>query len=235
MGTGNVKIIVFYHALLGMGEPLELVPHAAAIVHGQMEALKSSGLEDAASEIHVGVNGGEAVRGFAESLFPDKAKITYHNDQCRNENRTILMLEERIKTLADADCVLYFHSKGASHDPESDYGKFAGRWRRCMMGACVERWRECVAVLGSGVDACGAHWMTGLGHDRSQHYFGGTYFYATGKYLKTVPSIMERERIKTSGIDSVESRYEAEVWIGNSKRLPKIKDMDMSHSFAQCP
>lgn len=104
-----------------------------------------------------------------------------------------------------------------------------------MMRVCVERWHECVAVLGSGVEACGAHWLTGLGHDRSQHYFAGTFFFATAGYLKTLPSIMVRDRIKQSGIDSVESRYESEVWIGNGKRLPRIKDMEPSHGFAQCP
>lgn len=104
-----------------------------------------------------------------------------------------------------------------------------------MMRVCVERWRECVAVLGSGVEACGAHWLTGQGWDHSQHYFAGTFWWSTSKFLRTLPSIMARERIKTSGLDSAESRYEAEIILGNGGRVPRIRDMELSHGFGSCP
>jgi hypothetical protein len=35
---------------------------------------------------------------------------------------------------------------------------------------------------------------------------------------------MERDRIKVSGLKHPDSKYEAEVWLGNGPRVPKIKD-----------
>lgn len=226
-----MKLIVFYHCLFQIGD--RLLPNAIDIVFEQMEQFKSSGLLDAVSEFYIGVNGGDEAMAFSE-LFPEKATVVYHTLACRNELRTMLLIEERVKKLDEQAYILYTHSKGASHDAASDYGKFAGRWRRCMMRTCVTRWRECVNALDQGYEAAGAHWLTGQA-DGTQHYFAGTSYWTTGKFMKTVPSILLRERIKISGIDSPESRYEAEVALCNGARLPKIKDMEVSHGFTACP
>lgn len=103
-----------------------------------------------------------------------------------------------------------------------------------MMRRCVTEWRQVVAELDAGFEAVGCHWLTGMGHDKSQHYFAGTFWWATSNFLATVPSMYLRDRIKESGIASLESRYEAEVWIGNG-RMPKIKDLETTHGFAACP
>lgn len=230
----TTPIIIFHHGLFVLGEPPEILPAAIDIAFEQMAALKSSGLQDAASEINLGINGTPDDSGvFVTSLFPEKARVVYHGRQCRNECRSIVMIEQWLSEHSEDAYILYEHQKGSTHIDGSDYSKFAARWRRCMTDTCVHRWRECVAALDAGFEAVGSHWLTGM-CDGTQHYFAGTFFWATSKYLRTLPSIYKRERIKVSGIDSIESRYEAEVWLGNGPRLPKIKEMT-THGLGGCP
>ncbi len=88
----NPPIIIFFHAVFQIGsKPLEAAPK---IVHEQMTALKTSGLLDACDEFHVGVNGGPESEHFVDALIPKKAMVKYHGPQCRNEVRTLLMVEE---------------------------------------------------------------------------------------------------------------------------------------------
>lgn len=225
-------IAIFYHCLTHMGTPPELRENAVNIIREQMDALTESGLLYECSEFIAGVNGGSESHELLRLLIPSKARIVLHGLESRAENLTIIEIEKFVKTHPDWH-VLYFHVKGATHDPGSDYGKFAGRWRRCMMRRCVTEWRQAVAELDAGFEAVGCHWLTGMGHDKSQHYFAGTFWWATSNFLATVPSMYLRDRIRESGIANVESRYEAEVWIGNG-RMPKIKDLETSHGFSGC-
>lgn len=217
-------IVIFYHSLFVMGDPPEMLPGAIAIIYEQMHALKVSGLEDAASEIYCGVNGGEESEIFAQSLLPAKAKIVYHGLQCRSENRSSLMIEEWCKAHSEEAHILYFHAKGASHPEGSAYGNNMSRpWRNRMMNTCVHNWRQCVADLAVH-DAVGAHWVQGQGWDHSQHYFCGTFWWCRASFFRTIPSLMNRQRIKDSGLDSLESRYESEVILGNGPRLPVVRN-----------
>lgn len=228
------KIAIFYHGLIELGDPPEVLPNAINIIREQMDQLYISGLLAAASEFIVGINGDETSKQIANLIIPSEAKLVMHGLQSKAENLTIVEIEKFVKTHPDW-YVFYHHAKSCTHDPNSDYGRLGTRWRRCMARTCVLRWKECIKELEAEYEAVGAHWLTGMGHDHSQHYFAGTFFWATSNYLRTLPSIYERERIKTSGIDSLESRYEAEVWLGNGPRLPKFKDMETTHSLMNCP
>lgn len=214
------NIAIFYHCLFFLGQETEPLEAAPTIVREQMLRLKDSGLLAATAEFHAGINGGEESAQLASLLLPRDAQIVLHGLQCRNECRTIRMLEEWLPGHEDW-YVLYFHSKGATH-PQGD--NFTTTWRNCMTRHCITNWRRCVDDLDAGFEAVGCHWMVPPATPPGQHIFAGTYFWAKASYLLTLPSIMERDRIKVSGIDSLESRYEAEVWIGNGPRLPKIKD-----------
>lgn len=200
-------------------------------MQAQLEQLKASGLLERADEVVIGCNGGEESRVIASMLLPAKARVVYHGLESRAENLTLVELEKWVPGHTDWG-VLYFHAKGATHDPGSDYGKFAGRWRECMMRHLVADWRQRVVDLQS-YEAAGCHWMTGLGSDHSQNIFAGNFWWARADFLKDVPSIFLRDRIKQSGIASLESRYEAEVWIGNG-RLPKVREVS-GHTVGQCP
>lgn len=207
-----------------MGDPPALLPVALDIVNEQMHALRVSGLEDAASEIHIGINGGEESEGYALALMPWRANIVYHGLQCRSENRTILLMEKWCRENAGEAHLLYFHAKGSTHPPGSDYGNNMSRpWRNRMMNICVHNWRQCNTDLFAH-EAVGGHWLTGQGWDSSQHYFAGTFYWVRASFFRTIPSMMNRQRIKDSGLDSAESRYEAEVHLGNGPRLPVIKN-----------
>jgi hypothetical protein len=211
-------IAIWYHTLFQIDD--KILEAAMEIVHEQMELLKNSGLLEAATEMWVGVNGGPESKHYVEGLIPKKAKVIYHGLQCRNECRTIAELEKWAPSSPD-DYVLYFHSKGATHPPGD---AFRGRWRNCMMRHLVRNWRQCVTDLDAGYEAVGCHWMEPPRTPDTQFIFAGNFWWARSSFLKTLPSIFQRERIKTSGIDSLESRYEPEVWLGNGPRPPKIKD-----------
>jgi hypothetical protein len=218
-----MKIAVFYHCLFCIGtEPLW---SAVKVVHEQMKLLKESGLEDAASEILVGVNGGKESEVYAKNFLPKKATVVYHGLQCRNENRTLLMMQDWCKSHEFEAACLYFHSKGATHPIDSDYEKnMATPWRNRMMLHCVENWRQCIKDLREGREAVGAHWLTEQGWDKSQFYFAGTCYWVRASFFRTLPLVTSRQRIKDSGIDSIDSRFEAEVILSIGPRLPKVKN-----------
>lgn len=213
-------IAIFYHALFFLDSPDNLIENAATIVHGQMELLKDTGLLNAASEFHVGLNGGQESLELARLLIPSKAKITLHGLQCHNECRTLRMLEQWLPSHADW-YVFYFHAKGCTHPAEDP---LRTRWRGCMTRNLISNWRQCVADLDAGFESVGCHWMTGAQTPPGQSIWAGNFWYAKASFLCTLPSIMKRERLKVSGLDSVDSRYEGEVWIGNGPRLPSVRD-----------
>jgi hypothetical protein len=225
-------IAIFYHCLFCLGNPPELVPHAFDVVGEQMAALRSSDLMGAASMLTVGINGGSESREYADLVIPSYAKRVYHGLESRSENLTIIEIEKWVPDHPGWD-VLYFHAKGATHTEESDYGKQCTRWRKCMMLRCVEQWRNAVDAL-IDHDAAGCHWLTGMTALKDQNLFGGNFFWATSEFLAKLPSMYKRDRIKVSGISSAESRYEAEVWIGNGP-MPKVKDLAPDHRVFYCP
>lgn len=222
-------IAIFYHSLFYIGDPPVLLPAALKIIGEQMAALKSSGLLDAASQVICGINGGDESRKLATALLPEKASLVFHGLQCRNECRTIRVLEEWLPGHEDW-YVLYFHSKGATRPDVRNF-----HWRTCMMKRLVKNWRICIAQLEEGYEAVGCHWFEPPFTPPGQFIFAGNFVWIKARFLKTLPSIMERDRIKTSGIDSIESRYEAEVYWGNGPKVPKIYDYHKGWSIDSNP
>lgn len=214
-------IAIFYHCLFYHGNPPSFRENAFKIIRSQMEALWDSGLWEAATEIVVGINGSDESKKVVDSIIPPKAKRIFHGLESKAENLTIVELEKWIPGHPDWH-VLYFHSKGATHNGIDDYSRFSNSWRECMMNDLVVNWKTCVADLNAGAESVGCHFMRGMA-DGTQNIWAGNFWWATSNFLATVPSIFLRERIKTSGISAAESRYEAEVWIGNG-RLPIVKE-----------
>ncbi len=231
-----MKLAAYFHCLFYGGKPTTLFPGSTRIILEQMSQLRQSGLLDALDLFVVGVNGGPESQSKVKLAIPSKAKVVYHGLDSRSENLTLVERERFVKGLpTDEDwAVLYFHCKGASHIVGSDYAAFCDKWRRCMMLHCVTNWTQCVMDLMAGYEAVGTHWQTGQGHDHSQHYFAGNFGWAKASFLRTIPSIFTRQRIKDSGIETAESRYEAEVIWGNGPRLPIIKDYCKAGLMACC-
>ena len=218
-----MKIAIFYHTLFYLGSPPDLRPMAVDIVSEQITQMEKAGLICAADEMIVGVNGGEESEDIARVLLPPKAKLVFHGLQSRAENPTIVLLENWAKT-HPGWAILYLHSKGASHEHGSPYGQNVSEpWRRAMMADLVDNWRACVADLSAGAEMVCSHFMRNMA-DGSQHIPAGNFLWTTSNFVRTLPSIFMRERIKVSGIAALESRYEAEVYWGNGPRLPMVKE-----------
>ena len=211
-------IAVFYHCLFFLDD--RLLPRALEIVERQMGLLKSSGLENAASFILCGINGGEESKPFSELLLPSKSKKVFHGLKSKAENLTIIELEKWLPDHPGWD-VLYFHSKGCTHEagPRANLSHF---WSECMMRNLVLQWSRCRLDL-MKAESVGCHWMTGL-VDGTQNIWAGNYWWARSDFLQTLPSMWKRDRITLSGIAAAESRYESEVWIGFGPRLPTVID-----------
>jgi hypothetical protein len=224
-------IAVFYHCVFCTGQPPKEFPNAYPIIQYQMQELEESGLIEHTAHFLVGVNGNCESLYTAMACMPKKAKYKLHGLKSRAENLTIIEIEKFVKDHPDWN-VLYFHSKGATHTDVA-YLKQVEGWRNCMMRHCVTNWTQCVQDLQSH-DSVGCHYMVGMGTDKSQNIWAGNFWWATSNFLRTVPSMFERERIKESGIAALESRYESEVWIGNGKVLPNVKDYHREFGGTPC-
>lgn len=214
-------IAIFYHGLFFIGDPPKHLPHAGCIVANQIVQMMNSGLWDAATEIHVGINGGKESEPVAKAIIPDKAKVVFHGLHSKAENLTVEMLKEW-STIHPGWKVLYLHSKGASHDPSSIYGtRVSAPWREAMMNDLVLNWRQCVDDLKTHDIACMV-WLWEQGWDKSQHIPAGNFLWTTSDFVAKLPSIYLRERIKQDGIGAATSRFEAEVFWGNGP-TPTVK------------
>lgn len=214
-------IAIFYHSRFYLGDPPELLLPAVQIVAEQIEAMERTGLLAAAKEMIAGVNGGEESHDVARLLLPAKANLVFHGLESQGENLTIVELE-RWAPAHPGWLVLYLHSKGASHPPDSDYGNnVSAPWRRSMMEDLVGHWQTAVQWLNEGADVVCSHWLWNMA-DGSQHIPAGNFLWTKASFVATLPSIYRRERIKTSGIAALESRYEAEVYWGNGPR-PNVR------------
>lgn len=213
-------IAIFYHCLFYHGTPPDLRERALNIVLEQCNQLKSSGLEDAAAEIVVGINGGSESLDLARIVLPRKARLVMHGLDSKAENLTIIEIEKWLPTHKGWN-VLYLHAKGCTHPKGESYGEtVSDPWRRAMMDDVVGHWRRSVELLQSGYDVVCSHFMRYMGHDRSQHIAAGNFWWAKSDFLSMLPSMYKRDRIKVSGIAAAESRFEAEVWIGNGPKMP---------------
>lgn len=213
-------IAIFYHCVFLVGQPTLPLFGPRSIVAEQMATLMQIGLTKACNEFHVGCNGGIESKQYSDMVFPPKAMVTYHGLHYRNENGTIRMIEEWVKTHPDW-YVFYFHSKGASSPLGTAKFYSNARWRHTMMQDLVLNWRMCVADLDAGHDVVCSHWKWNQ-CDGTQHIPAGNFIWFTSNFAAKLPSIMLRDRIKISGLEALESRYEAETYWGNGPR-PNVK------------
>lgn len=208
-----MKLAIFYHCLLtGHIMPIE-TEFACSILQEQMTALMRIGLLDAAEKFYVGLNGDEEAAQIARLFLPPKAKIIVHGTKALTEIPTLAFLRSWLPGHEDWK-VIYFHMKSVSHPGEASYTN----WRHRMEQAVILRWRECVAHLDTGMDACGCHWLTPEqypGRVIRTPYFGGNFWWATAKYLLTLPPLPE---------DTYYNRFAAESWIGTGPSRPRVID-----------
>lgn len=205
---------IFYHCIVSGGTVPIDTSFACSILAEQMHAFKSSGLFDEADELHIGINGNEEDLQLVRHFVPcPHAHYMLHGSGMTTEIPTLAALRRWLPTHADW-YVLYTHIKGVTHPGIRSYET----WRRRMENVVVWHWRECVAQLNRGTESCGCHWLTpeqfpGLVHDTP--FWGGTFFWATAKFLLTLPPLPPANWA---------NRFAAEKWIGTGHRRPIVKD-----------
>ena len=203
-------IAVFYHCLLSSKHRDIPQDYAFNLIANQMDALKQSGLEAAAQEIYIGVNGPANDAMGVACLAPDKATVMHNGEGATTEIPTLNILRDWASANPGWN-VLYHHTKGVSTPNQAD------GWRRRMENVCVWGWQECLKGLDRGADAAGAHWLTPERYPGSiqSPFFGGTFWWAKTDYINTLPPLPEAKW---------ENRYEAETWIGKGPRRPRVVD-----------
>lgn len=208
-------IAIFYHSWYA--------PNAFPIITEQLSMAKDVGLLDAAQVVTLGFNG--TPKGEIE--LPEKAKIVVHPEGSCNENPTMVLAHEFAKENPDWS-ILYFHSKGATHEPGHWCIPLMERWRGCMMENCIGKWKDIQEAMPC-YEALGAHWMDKKEHGIPFSMFGGNFWWARSEFLATIPSMYERHKERTGNLWDWDNRYEAEVWIGTGPRDPVVFSYHPGH------
>jgi len=207
-------IAVFYHCRVSAnGDAPIPFEHGISVVARQVIALRDSGLAEAASEMFIGVNGGEEDTMAVSSLAPEKAKVIQHPDGSKGEHPTLHALQKWLPEHRGWH-VIYFHTKGATKPGNA----FWDQWRDCMMKHCVWNWQQCVLDLEMGFDTAGVHYLVPEKYPGSvlSPFYGGNFWWAKSDYLLTLPPIAP------SAVDRP-SFYDAESWIGRGPRRPNAR------------
>jgi hypothetical protein len=184
----------------------------------QINAVNKSGLYDSLDEFYVGLNGSVSEGVWANEIVPRGTKVLTWLPPSRSLIPTMRHLQNWLPGHEEYLCC-FFHAKGATHDPRDP---LTTMWRHCMEQSVIWNWRRCVNDLESGqYDAVGVHWCHNSTNDPNadrwggNSYFGGVYWWATAKYLLTLP------KLPMEATDR-HSFYLPELWIGCGK--PRIKD-----------
>ena len=208
-----MKLAIWYHCILSGGSVPIDTEFACRILQSQMRVLKDSGLLDQADEFYVGINGGEEDVQIASLFASAKAKFIIHGAGMTTEIPTLAHLRHWLPGHEEWK-VMYHHIKGVTRPNDPPYDN----WRKTMEKAVVTNWRTCVSDLDNGVDACGCYWLLPEECPEKIHdfpFFGGTFWWATAKYLLTLPPLP---------LATWANRYKAENWIGQGPRRPRIKN-----------
>lgn len=212
------SVALFYHVYMGGGSIPVNAENAFRIVVEQLEALYASSLMQAAEKVVIGVAGSEADYALIAALFHQKGEVVHVHGS--GELPTMKLMQDYCKCNPDS-YICYIHTKGAIHNGSPTFEA----WRRCMERVVIGQWDKCVASLDQGYDTAGAHWLRPAQYSfiGKVPYWGGNFFWATAKYLNTLPPI-----------DVNADRYQAEVWIGKSKRTPNARDYARHFPMTGC-
>jgi len=229
-----MKIAVFFHARISGGlMPMNADGQQNVSVNPevgrhqfieQMKLMVDSGLYDAASEIYVGLNGGDDDVVFCRDHLPVGCILIPHGEGAKSLLPTMRYLQEWFPGHEDW-AVYFWHMKGVTHpgDPMRQ------AWRACMEKHIIKDWHNCVGLLSKGdVDSVGCHWLHGTDEGRPVDFWGGVFWWTTAKFLLTLPPLIPECKTRAQW-------YASEHWIGEGPRLPKV--MDMHHawpSLASC-
>jgi hypothetical protein len=175
-----------------------------------LASIEASGLLNSLDRLYIINCGDDAVlpRGFDRHVGRVRL-INFSRDAGRGEAPTLDLIRTFV-AFHDGACILYIHTKGASHaQPQSNIAD----WRRLMLHFLVERHAEARAALATH-DVVGCNLL-----DRPQRHFSGNFWWANARYLKTLPSVPTGDR------------HEAEWWVlgGDAVRAASLHDSGVDH------
>ncbi len=166
------------------------------IAREQLKKLNATGLYKETSRIFMSVLGNnpdEIAQGMSEA-YPG-IDIFHRSDNVEEfEFPALFKVQEICK---EQECLVwYIHAKGVRH-----FGRIKTRvnaWRAYMEYFLMERYQDCLSALETH-DVCGVEWRP-----RPSWHFSGNFWWATGKYIRSLPEL------------SVDERHNAEFWIGSN-------------------
>lgn len=201
------RLVIAYHCY-AYGEMYDL------LIGMQFVRLLSSKLLDACYKLHIGIVDDEnknphpgiewIVDWFKNSRYPHKVESEIYPDN-QELRRTLRWIRDYAANNPD-DYILFFHSKGVTNlKKEGIVYEAVADWRRYMEYFVIDRWKDCIAKLDEGYDACGVLWNkdTPLGY---RPHFSGAFYWAKGSYINTLDhSYLE-----------IDWRFGGELWIGTN-------------------
>ena len=228
------KLAVFYH--LFIPEPME---SWVWWVEEQMGLLQSTGLADNAevflcTTLPLGMVNQKNNKTFDQMVIEYiKDHFAFvnvldvrgrHEEPNLFEGQTIKKLWDYCQTFDGY--VFYFHSKGmgsyGTHIPGG-----LNDWKNLMHYFNIEKWKDCVAKLDEGYDACGINLLKeeNLNQDTFTeeqkflcNHFAGNFWWATAKHIRNLPDPLDMDKysdVKYMMEHLKTYRYAFEVWMGH--------------------
>lgn len=228
------KLAVFYH--LFIPEPME---SWVWWIEEQMGLLQSTGLVDNAevflcTTLPLGMVNQKNNKTFDQMVieyikdhFPFVNVLDVrgrHEEPNWFEGQTIKKLWDYCQTFDGY--VFYFHNKGMSSYGTHIPGGLSD-WKRLMHYFNVEKWKDCIAKLDEGYDACGINLLKeeNLNQDTFTeeqkflcNHFAGNFWWATAKHIRSLPDPLDMEKysdVKYMMENLKTYRYAFEVWMGH--------------------
>jgi hypothetical protein len=169
-------------------------------VEEHLQALYQSGLAEHIEHMYVGYVGPIDRIAAAEKAITNAVPCTTITRSATGWEQETMGL---IPHYLSGNPVMYAHTKGSS-----DPSPINIAWRRSMTIECILNWPRALDALQS-YDIAGCHWLMAAD---MKWFFGGTYWWATSDYLRTLPAIGN------------ENRFQAEHWVGLN---PEVKVFDL--------
>lgn len=182
------------------------------LVAEQLGLMRGAGLLDALEHLYVGVDGAEKVD--VDGL---PVSATVHHRPGESEAGTLRALRDWARV--NDGYALYLHTKGVTRPGSPE----ARDWRRLMEYFCVERWRDCAALLRTH-GAVGVNLLADC-HLGSYPHFSGNVWWATAAHLRTLDDDL---------LDRPERLYR-EFWIGSGAPLHGVHHSAVDHYVERYP
>lgn len=197
------------------------LPGWQSLIAEFLEKIVSSGLDSAAHEIIICLNGNEtSMREFLSPLLDtDSVFRTEHvsTDFWRCEWPTLNYLKQQCDIDTDDHYIGYAHLKGLTklnNKPVQDWKDYLVYWG-------IERWEDSIEQLKSGCDTSSVNWS-----ETPWPHYSGNFWWATSNYIRRLeplqdPATIDFGRVVSKYLkpnivlDPGNFRYEHEAWLGS--------------------